>query len=454
MAASTAIFLVPPEPLTHSLQTGTLGLLRVAGLGIAIAISGQFSGWNYGLEVGGWGGLMSAALLTGLFYLAFTQCIAELAAAMPSAGGFETYCRRAFGVTAGYLTGMSVLIALAVAIGVVADFTAAYGKAILQIDPLYVKISLFAIVLLMQLRGAREAVGTTMVVGLIAVLALVAFIFAMAPFASVERLLSPQHALFAHGASGVLGSLPFALWLFLGVEQSALAAEETADPGRTVPRALTIAVATLLIVGLGVLTVGPAGSGTEVLRRADDPLYAALTSPLAYGRPTWLTTVIGIGALIGLIATFFSVVYTSSRQLYSLARDGYLPSWLAVTNRMHAPHNALAVVTAIGIGAALFPPERAMLLVIFLLCVSYIVVLAAFIRLRSHALRLPRPYRALGGCTSAYVAAALCLAILWACFNQQPLGTGYALIVYALLLCHFALTQRRKMASRASELQS
>ncbi|TLY80349.1 MAG: amino acid permease [Gammaproteobacteria bacterium] len=446
---SSPIVPAPAPPTPHTLQTDALGWLKVAGLGIAIAISGQFSGWNYGLSTGGWGGLVVAALITGLFYLGFTQCVAELAAAMPTAGGFETYCRKAFGTSAGYLVGMSVLIALAIAVGVVANFTAAYGKAVLGIGEVPLKIALFGVVLLLQLRGAREAVGATMVVGLTAVGVLLLFAACMAPFVSAQHLLPAQeHDLFPHGVGGVFASLPFALWLFLGVEQAALAAEEAADPSRTIPKALTIAVVTLLLVGLGVLFFGPAGGGTEQLRGADDPLYAALTSPFAYGKQGWLTKTIGSGALIGLVATFFSVVYTSSRQLYSLARDGYLPSSLAATNSKQAPHAALAVVVGIGILAALFPPAKAMLLVIFLLCVSYVFVLAAFVRLRLRNAALPRPYRAFGGYVTAYATAAVCLLVLWACFAQQSTGMAYALVVYALLLAHFILIQRRKMPAR------
>lgn len=421
--------------------------MNVAGLGIAIAISGQFSGWNYGLSAGGSGGLIVAALLTGLFYLGFTQCIAELAAAMPSAGGFETYCRKAFGLSAGYLVGMSVLIAFAVATGVVADFTAAYGKSVLGIGAVPIKVALFAVVLLLQLRGAREAVGLTMVVGLIAVGVLLLFIGCMLPFTRPEHLVIQDQGLFPHGVAGVLASLPFALWLFLGVEQAALAAEEAADPTRTIPRALTIAVVTLLVVGLGVLLVGSAGGGAERVSGAQDPLYAALTSAFAYGKESWLTKTIGTGALIGLIATFFSVVYASSRQLYSLARDGYLPNWLAATNTRQAPHAALLLVVAIGILAALFPPEKAMLLVIFLLCVSYVVVLVAFMKLRMRHAELPRPYRAVGGYFTAGATTAVCLLVLWACLRQQTAGLAYALAVYALVLAHFVLIHRHKMVA-------
>src|SRR6266403_409967 len=433
----------PDPPVSKSLQIGALRWTRVAGLGVAIAVSGQFSGWNYGLTAGGWGGLVVAALLTGLFYLGFTQCVAELAAAMPSAGGFETYCQRAFGIVSGYLVGMSVLVALAIAIGVVANFTAAYGKSLVGIGAWPIKVVLFSAVLALQLRGAREAVGVTMWVGAVAIGVLLLFCISMAPFAKAGHLLSQGGGrLFTHGAVGIFASLPYALWLFLGVEQAALAAEETADPSKSIPKAHSIAVNTLHLAGLSVVAFAPAGGGVEQIRGADDPLYAALTSPFAFGHENWLTRTISGGALIGLMATFFSVVYTSSRQLYSLSRDGYLPKWLSATNRKQAPHAALLVVIAIGIVASVFAPEKAMLLVIFLLSFSYLVVLAVFVRLRAHGRDIPHPYRAVGGVFTAYVTTALLLLVLGACLVQEFEGMLYAVVVYALLLGYFLLFQR------------
>ncbi len=435
-----------PQQTDKSLKAGALGWTRVAGLGVAIAASGQFSGWNYGLAVGGWGGLVAAAFCTGVFYLGFTQCVAELAAAMPSAGGFETYCHRAFGNVAGFMVGMSVLVALAVAIGVVADFTAAYAQALLGIPLWGSKAVLFGAVLALQLRGARDAVSVTMWVGAIAIAVLLLFCASMAPFVDTAHLLSKNGGgWFPHGFAGVLAALPYALWLFIAVEQAALAAEEAVDPAKTIPKALTVAVLTLLLSGLGVLVFGPAGGGVDQIGSADDPLFAALTSPLAYGHQNWITRTIGAGALVGLIATFFSVVYASSRQLYSLSRDRYLPKWLCVTNRRQAPHAALLVVIVVGIAASLVPPERGMLAVIFLLCLSYLMVLGAYFRLRRHEPLMQRPYRAVGGRLTAGATTAILLLVLGACIARESAGMIYALAVYALLLGYFLLFQRAKL---------
>src|SRR5579859_5296477 len=141
------------------LKAGALHWLQVAAMGIAIAISGNVAGWNYGLGAGGWGGMLIAALAMALLFWCLTQSLAELAAALPDAGGFDGYVGRALGPTAAYLTGMSVAIALAVGAGLAISFGEAYIAAWLGLAGWPVKIALLLIIMGPQLRGAREAAG-------------------------------------------------------------------------------------------------------------------------------------------------------------------------------------------------------------------------------------------------------------------------------------------------------
>jgi ethanolamine permease len=369
---------------------------------------------------------------------------------MPDGGGFDTYCRVAFGERFGYLAGASVLVALIAALGVVANFVAAYGRSVLGISPLLAKATLFGVVLIFQLRGVREAASVTLVVTAIAVAVLLLFSFAMAPFADPRNLIpTGATGVLSNGLRGVYYSIPFALWPFLGLEQAALASEEAAQPARTIPRALLAAYLTLVGVFMSVVVLGPAGGGVEQLRNADDPLYAALTSPHAYGKPTLMTQCVGIGVLIGLVATFFSVLYTSSRQLYSLARAGCLPSWLAVLNRRQVPHSALLVVSVLGLAASLVPPDQVVVLVIFLLTVSYLLVLSSFIRLRLNRPEMPRPYRAPGGLIAATATTMLCAVVLTACLVQETTGMLYGLAVYVLLIALLWTSRLHQAAHRA-----
>src|ERR1700722_12103886 len=93
---------------SSSLKSGALHWLQVAGLGIAIAISGNVVGWNYGLAIGGWGGRRLDGLAMVVLFICFTQPPAVLVVALPGAGVFDGYVGRALGPTFAYLTGMSV----------------------------------------------------------------------------------------------------------------------------------------------------------------------------------------------------------------------------------------------------------------------------------------------------------------------------------------------------------
>ncbi|MCS7051470.1 MAG: amino acid permease, partial [Thermomicrobium sp.] len=76
-------------------------------LGVGAVISGDFFGWNFGLDAGGFGGLLIATVLMAIMYLCMVYSIAELSTALPHAGGFYSFTRSAFGPWGGYLVGVT-----------------------------------------------------------------------------------------------------------------------------------------------------------------------------------------------------------------------------------------------------------------------------------------------------------------------------------------------------------
>ena len=65
----------------------SLGPIAIWGLGVGYVISGMYFGWNLGLPEGGPYGLLLATAIVTVFYIAFVLGYAELACAMPRAGG-------------------------------------------------------------------------------------------------------------------------------------------------------------------------------------------------------------------------------------------------------------------------------------------------------------------------------------------------------------------------------
>ena len=433
-----------------TLHQGRIGWPMIAGLGVAIVVAGQFSGWNYGLA-NGWADMFAATILTALLYIGLVLCITELAAAMPSAGGLATYAQAGFGPLAGYFIGLALCISLTVGTGALANFISAYTEAVFGFGGWGFKFALFAVVLGIHLWGVGEAMGLILLSGAVAVAALLLFSAAMIPKAHISALFGVAGSI-SPDIKGVIASIPFALWLFLGVEQAASASEEAIDPGRTMPRGLLAAIAVLLCTGVGVLIFGPAAGGVAHVAAAGDPLYAAMTSPSAYGHANWLATIVGLGAIFGLIATFFSLSYSASRQFFAMAREGHLPLALGATNRRGAPWAALLLIGVVGILFSAFRPDKLLVAVVLLMSMGYVFSLAAFIRLRLRNPDLPRPFRAPGGIVTASVSLLLSLLVIAACFQLDwvilsGLGTMFVAGCIGYMISPAQIRARRARAT-------
>jgi len=232
---------VPPSSVesardsdSHTLKR-SLTWTRVAALGVAISVSGSFAGWNYGLGPGGAGGMIVAAIATGLLFYCLTQAVAELSAAMPSSAGFDAYVGAVLGPIAGFIAGICVALGLAVGTGLALTFTAAYTEGMFGIGGWPVKGALLAVVLALHLRGAKDAVGFTMLIGGFAVLVLLCFCLSMAPHFAARNLSTDVNGtatLFPGGIRGIIQAVPFALFMFLGVNR-----RRRPQPRCTIPRA-------------------------------------------------------------------------------------------------------------------------------------------------------------------------------------------------------------------------
>lgn len=437
-----------------SLKHGKLGWPQVAGLGIAIVIAGQFSGWNLGLSTGGWGGMAGSMILVALMYFGLTQSIAEMASAMPSAGGFQTYSSAAFGPLAGFVSGLSVFVALTVGAALVPEFLSQYSQSVFGIGGWWFKMALFLFVIGVHIRGVGEAVGLTLVTGAIAVAVILVFGVLMLPHFETANLYSQApdggRSLFPNRVAGVFACIPFAVWLLLAVENTALAAEEARDPARTMPRGILVAIGTLILTALIVLVLAPGGAGVGVVGAAGDPLYAALAAKGTSGSAIWIARLIGIGAIAGLFATFFSLVYSASRLLFALARSGELPRILARTNRRGSPWVALLLIGLAGVLLSGMPPARILLLVVLLLNINYVLTLSAFLRLRRLRADSPAPYRAIGGAPMAVLSLVLALVVIASCLQLDAWTLSMLGGFYLIAIGAFAVHARARRLSPAA----
>src|SRR5262245_10085988 len=82
------------------------GVWSLWALGVGAVISGDFFGWNFGLDVGGFGGMLAATLVVSVMYVCMCYSIAEMSPALPHTGGAYSFGRTAMGPWGGFITGL------------------------------------------------------------------------------------------------------------------------------------------------------------------------------------------------------------------------------------------------------------------------------------------------------------------------------------------------------------
>ena len=442
---------------TNTLKHGAVGWVLLASLGVSYVIAGDYSAWNFGLQHGGWGGLAVAVLFGAAMYYALLGTLAELAAIIPEAGGGSAFAAHAFGAWAGCLTGACIWVEYVAAAAVIAVFLQAYLQALTGIGGAPVVIGAFALFILIHAAGVGEALRVLLVMALVALVGLIAFVVAMAPHFEAHRLvdLPVGRAVGASrwlpmGLMGIWSALPFGTAFFLGVEGIAMAAEETRDPHRNVPRGMLAALLVLTLFAALLVTLGPGAAGVRTLQQAEDPLVVGLNAIARAGSAHWVVTLVNICGLAGLMACLFSAIFGYSRLTYALARAGYLPGGLARTNRRLVPVTAIVVPGLIACALALTGAAEAIF--VLMVCagtLSYLLMVPAHWMMRRRAPRLERPYRTPGGVwTSGF--AWLCSAVmLAACFIANPGWSSVTIVVLALFLCSYALRLRLRRVSLA-----
>jgi ethanolamine permease len=441
----------------RQLQKGAAGWVLLAGLGVAYVISGDFAGWNFGLAEGGWGGMLVATLLMGTMYTAMIFALAELSSTIPTAGGGYGFARRAMGPLGGFATGTAILIEYAIAPAAIATFIGGYVESLIGIGGWLVYLAFYLIFVGIHLYGVGEALKVMFAITAIAVVALLVFVVGMIPQFEVANLFNIE-ATNAAGASsflpfglvGLWAALPYGIWFFLAIEGVPLAAEETRDPATDMPKGLIAGMMALLVFAALILVFAPGGAGSAVIQDSDNPLPLAVQE--AYGGSNFLSSFVNIAGLAGLIASFFSIIFAYSRQMFALSRAGYLPRVLSVTGSRRTPWVALVVPGVLGFILSITGDGARLLnIAVFGATISYALMMLSHIVLRRTEPDLDRPYRTPGGIATSGVALVLAVLAIIATFIVDVRAALIALGVYALFLAYFGLYSRHHLVAQAPE---
>jgi ethanolamine permease len=429
----------PPTQLKRVLKP-----VHLWAIAVGLVISGDYFGWNYGVTKGGPMGMALATLIVTVMYVTFIFSYTELSTAIPHSGGPFAYALKALGPFGAFVAGFGTLIefvfappAIALAIGAYVNFR------VPALPKLSVAVAAFAVFGLLNVLGVQLAATFELVVTALAAMELGIFFFLTTPHVETARIVTDP--LLPHGMLGVFTALPFAIWFYLALEGVAMSAEEVIDPKRDIPKGYLAGMATLVVLALGTLICATGILTPEQLVEDDSPLPRVLKHVLSADHPmTHLMVYLG---LFGLIASFHGIMMGYSRQVFALARAGFLPAPLA---RLHPRFKtpAWAIIVPGVVGALAVLTERADELIAMAgmgAVVLYITSMVSLFVLRRKEPSLERPFVAPVYPLFPALALVLSVVFLASYAAASPLVFGLFVGLFGLGALHFVLVTRPKL---------
>jgi ethanolamine permease len=427
-------------------------------LGVGAVISGDFFGWNFGLIAGGFGGMLAALAIITLLFIGLCFSIAEMSPALPHAGGAYSFARTSMGPWGGYITGLAENMEYILTPAVIVVGVGGYLGAIFQTPPACAPLwwlACYAVFVAFNVVGVEMSFRVSVIITLCALAILVVFYVGAAPLFNLNRWALEGGGWLPKGWLGVFAALPFALWVYLGIEQLPLAAEEAHDPARDMPKGILLGLVTLILCSfLTVILNTGIPPGASKVGVSTEPLFLGFRAIFGPGMAAKL---LALFACTGLLASFHTIIYAYGRQIYSLSRAGYFPSWLSVTHgRRQTPHRALIAGSALGFAAALViqlagqnSPVGAVLLnmAVFGAVLAYILQMLSFILLRRKFPAMDRPYVSPLGSAGAVLAMLIAAATLVTLFLNRDYNLGVigAAIWFLCGIGYFAFYARRRL---------
>jgi basic amino acid/polyamine antiporter, APA family len=354
----------------------------------------------------------------GAFFLLVALSYAEGTAAIPETGGAATFVRRAFNDILGFLTGWALLLDYLIVIALSTLFlphylAAAFDTPGLVESPWDVVLAVGVVLAIAGTRLARHSrlyTAGIVVAGLDLATQLLLVVLGLGLLFSPDALTSGLSLGTEVAWEDIAFALPLALLAYTGLETVANLAEETREPGRTLPRSLFSAIGLVVAITALIAVIGisafPVTDGSTAL--GDEWLHApiaGIVQALGGELPGWLgdglRVYVGLTGALVLLAAATTSISGCTRLAHSFGEHGQLPRAFGRLNRRtlvspHAIVAAAAIAIALVVGTGHGSDDVAFLasLYSFGILLAFTAAQVAVIRLRFSEPDLPRPYRA------------------------------------------------------------
>lgn len=350
-----------------------VGLLRVLGpahvwaLGVGIVLVGEYMGWNFAVGKGGAYAALMACWFAGILYTCVAMIDSEVTSTVAAAGGQYTQAKHIVGPLMAFNVGLYLVFAYTMLeaanaitagylISVVATMTGYTGA--LDQRPFIILVIMFLAWL--NYRGVLATLTFNLVITAIAFCAIIVLFLSTAGILGGGIM---QHAALFEGHElpygwiGVLASMHFGLWYYLGIEGTTQAAEEVRSPARALPFGTLAGIMTLLIAATLTWYICSGVLPWEYLGDGVNGSVAPLFDTARLSGSNALIWFLGFGTLFATLASANGCINDASRAWFAMGRDKYLPAWFgAVHPKYRTPYRSIIFLVPIALIFALGAP--------------------------------------------------------------------------------------------------
>lgn len=333
-----------------------LNPFHIWALGVGIVLVGEFMGWNFTVGKGGAYASLIACWVIGLLYTCVAMIDSEVTSTVAAAGGQYTQAKHIVGPLMAFNVGLYLVMAytmLCAADALVVGDLMTSGAAVMgyaDLDPKPFVVLTVAFLAWLNYRGVFMTLTINLVITFLAFAALIVLFLAVDPL-NQGAVLQHQGLLtdLPYGWIGVLASLQFGMWYYLGIEGTCQAAEEVRSAGRSIPLGTMGGMMTLLVAATITWFVATGLMPWQYLGQAVTPMYDAAT---LLGNPS-LQLMLFVATAFAAIASANGCINDASRAWFSLGRDRYMPMFFGVIHpKYRTPYRSVLFLVPIAISFA------------------------------------------------------------------------------------------------------
>lgn len=402
------------------------------------------------LEMGSGWAVLGVFIFGGLLSMAGALTYAELAAAMPEAGGEYIYLREAYGPFWAFIYGWTqLLVAKSGSIATLATgFFLYLANFIPALDVVLTSANLpllgpteirsgqlLAIVVIgflgfVNYLGVQVGGNVQIGVTVIKVLAIAAIIVFGLTYSGGQLANASTTVPAKGGITGFFAALVAALWAYDGWNNVSMVSSEIRNPQRNLPRALIMGTLLVMVVYLGTAFAYFYVLPADQVAASDRVAAAMMRAIFGPGG----AAAVSVAAMISIFAALNGSILSGARVPYAMARDGmFFASIAKVHPKFGTPGNSIIWLTLWSMLIVLTGKyDQLYTSVIFASWILYGMATASVIVLRKKRPDLPRPYKTLGYPVVPILFVGVAIALLISTLINNPreslFGTGIILL--------------------------